>query len=286
MAWHTFEETLTNEALHWFLNLPTNSIDSFQELGDKFLQWFILFDSNYRTTPDLFRLKQRPNESLRDFVRRWQKQATQYSSLNPALAASAFKQALQPGYFLLQINTNPPATYGDLLDAATAFVQAEYYIFGRDTGASTNPINVPHLNNPNGSTDSMNTDANMDKPAQHNERAPMGRPSYSDKRDKQYGTSLEKAKHTSSSSRYRNAPYNSNRYKEAPNYDTPRYEIYTTLTTSYEDIWNSHKDIIPRPPKRRPEQEKPRDNGKYCTYHEETSHPTNIYWALKNAKLL
>ncbi|XP_062012575.1 uncharacterized protein LOC133729116 [Rosa rugosa] len=121
MACHAFEETLTDEALRWFLNLPTNSIDSFQELGDKFLRRFILCGGGYRTTPDLFRLKQRPNERLRDFVRRWQNQATQCRSFDPVLAASAFKQAIQPGYFLLQINTNPPATYDDLLDAATAF---------------------------------------------------------------------------------------------------------------------------------------------------------------------
>ncbi|XP_062005566.1 uncharacterized protein LOC133722710 [Rosa rugosa] len=73
MACHAFEETLTEKALRWFLNLPANSINSLQELGGKFLLQFILCGSGYRTTPDLFRLKQRPNERLQDFVRRWQK---------------------------------------------------------------------------------------------------------------------------------------------------------------------------------------------------------------------
>ncbi|XP_024200335.1 uncharacterized protein LOC112203634 [Rosa chinensis] len=148
MACHEFEETLMDEALHWFLNLPTNSIDSFQELGDNFLQRFILCGGGYRTTPDLFRLNQRPNERLRDFVRRWQKQATQCRSLNPALAASTFKQELQLGYFLLQISTNPPATNDDLLDVATAFAQAEYDTFGRDTNANAHLVTIPQVNNP------------------------------------------------------------------------------------------------------------------------------------------
>ncbi|XP_024200560.1 uncharacterized protein LOC112203888 [Rosa chinensis] len=246
MACHAFEETLTDEALRWFLNLPTNSIDSFQELRDKFLRWFILCGSSYCTTPHLFPLKQRPNEGLRDLVRRWQKQATQCRSLDPALAA-------------------------------------KYDTFGHDTGANTNLVNVPQLNNPNESTDNRCRDANRDKPSQQDERAPRERPVYSDKRDKQYSKSLEKAKHNLSSSRYRNAPYSSNRYKKTPKYDAPRYEIYTTLTTSYEDMWNNHKDIIPCPPKCRPGQEKPQDNSKYYIYHEEAGHPTNICWELKNA---
>ncbi|XP_024164122.1 uncharacterized protein LOC112171122 [Rosa chinensis] len=41
--------------------------------------------------------------------------------------------------------------------------------------------------------------------------------------------------------------------------------------------------MIPRLERRKPGQAKPRDNGKYCTYHEESGHPTNICWALKNA---
>ncbi|XP_061993596.1 uncharacterized protein LOC133711501 [Rosa rugosa] len=282
MACHMFEETLTDEALRWFLNLPPNSIDSFQELGDKFLCRFILCGSGYCTTPDLFRLKQWLNERLRDFVRRWKKQATQCCSLDPALAASTFKQALQPGYFLLQINTNPPATYGDLLDAATAFAQAEYDTFGRDTNTNTHPVNAPQLTNPIGTTDSRNKDTTRDKPVQY-DRTPRERQGYNDKRDKQYRKSLEKPKYNSSSSRYRNAPYGGTRHKENQRFEAPRYEIYTTLIASYEEIWNNHKDIIPRPPRSKPGQAKPRDNGKYCTYHEEADHTTNICWELKNA---
>ncbi|XP_024200072.1 uncharacterized protein LOC112203317 [Rosa chinensis] len=199
MACYSFEETLTEEALRWFLNFPSNSIDSFQELGDKFLRLFIFCGSGYCTTPDLFRLKQRPNEQLRDFVRRW------------------------------------------------------------------------------------NKETNRDKPVQHSNRNPRERPSYNNKRDKQYGKSPEKPKYNSSGSRYRDAPYGGTRYRKNPKYNAPRYEIYTTLTASYEEIWNNHKDIIPRPPRCKLGQDKTQDNGKYCTYHEEAGHPTNICWALKNA---
>ncbi|XP_024178046.1 uncharacterized protein LOC112183961 [Rosa chinensis] len=222
MASHAFEETLTDEALPWFLNLLTNSIDSFQELGDKFLRRFILCGGGYRTTPDLFRLKQRLNERLQDF--------------------------------------------------------AEYDTFGPDTNANAHPVTIPQASNP----DTRNKDTNRDKPAQSGHRAPQERQGYSDRRDKQYGKSPEKPKYNSSD-RHRDAPYGGTKHKNDQRSVSPRYEIYTTLTASYEDISNNHKDIIPRPPRRKPSQAKPRDNGKCSTYHEESGHPTNIFWALKNA---
>ncbi|KAL6179317.1 hypothetical protein ACLB2K_050833 [Fragaria x ananassa] len=49
MACQAFQETIFDEALSWFLNLPPNSIDNFDQLSERFLSRFILHASIYRS---------------------------------------------------------------------------------------------------------------------------------------------------------------------------------------------------------------------------------------------
>ncbi|KAL6228502.1 hypothetical protein ACLB2K_002451 [Fragaria x ananassa] len=80
------------------------------------------------------------------------------------------------------------------------------------------------------------------------------------------------------------APIVNNR-PEAKN-TTPRFEVFSVINTTYTDILERHKDIIPlAPPARFP---KPRNGKKIrtrCKYHKEDGHLTNDCRSLPNACL-
>ncbi|XP_024177742.1 uncharacterized protein LOC112183602 [Rosa chinensis] len=64
----------------------------------------------------------------------------------------------------------------------------------------------------------------------------------------------------------------------------PQYEVFTILNASYETIWNENKDEIPGPPPRKFPNSKltQQDIGRFCTYHKDAGHNTNLCVALKN----
>ncbi|XP_024155793.1 uncharacterized protein LOC112163758 [Rosa chinensis] len=66
--------------------------------------------------------------------------------------------------------------------------------------------------------------------------------------------------------------------------NTQKFEVFTVLTASYEEIYDQCKDQIPPPPPRKyPRVGKPRNTGKWCKHHEDSGHNTNDCNALKTA---
>ena len=118
IACHAFQETLSDEALSWFLNLPPNSIDNFNQLSERFLSRFILHTSIYRSVDAMFHIKQKKDEGLHALLSRWQSATARCHNLEPRVAEQAFRQALLPGNFLMEINRNPPGSYDALIDLA------------------------------------------------------------------------------------------------------------------------------------------------------------------------
>ncbi|KAL6190890.1 hypothetical protein ACLB2K_037284 [Fragaria x ananassa] len=87
MACHAFQETLSDKALSWFLNLPPNSINNFDQLSERFLNRFILHASIYRSVDALFHIKQQEGEGLHELLSRWRIDATTWKmSIKSALA--------------------------------------------------------------------------------------------------------------------------------------------------------------------------------------------------------
>ncbi|XP_070042759.1 uncharacterized protein [Nicotiana tomentosiformis] len=89
-----FEETLSNGAMIWYHNLPPNSIDSFAMLTDSFIKAHagaIKFETRKL---DLFKVKQKDNEMLREFVSRFQIEHMDLPPVADDWAIQAFTQGL------------------------------------------------------------------------------------------------------------------------------------------------------------------------------------------------
>ena len=70
-----FPQTLTGMAQHWYCRLPPNSISSFKDLSKAFVGRFIGSKMHAKSSASLMNIVQGRNESLRDYMNRFTKEA-------------------------------------------------------------------------------------------------------------------------------------------------------------------------------------------------------------------
>jgi hypothetical protein len=71
VACRAFPLTLSGNARDWFRKLPSNSVDQFKELSKTFLTKFLAFRTRKKPSGYLLRLHQKSNESLKEFMARF-----------------------------------------------------------------------------------------------------------------------------------------------------------------------------------------------------------------------
>ncbi|XP_074556805.1 uncharacterized protein LOC141812691 [Curcuma longa] len=120
-----FSTTLSGSALRWFSRLPPASIDSFEAFKDLFLQHFSTSRTYCKTTTDLFATKQGPKESLKDFVRRFNRVAQDVPDATSPVLVSAFSQGILEGDFFRSLIKKPPVNYDALQSRAVKYIHVE-----------------------------------------------------------------------------------------------------------------------------------------------------------------
>ncbi|XP_070047070.1 uncharacterized protein [Nicotiana tomentosiformis] len=91
-----FGETLSKGAMIWYHNLPPISIGSFAMLADAFIKAHAGAIKVETRKSDLFKVKQRDNEMLREFVSRFQMEQMDLPPVADDWAVQAFTQGLNP----------------------------------------------------------------------------------------------------------------------------------------------------------------------------------------------
>ncbi|XP_043699977.1 uncharacterized protein LOC122650646 [Telopea speciosissima] len=76
-----FPSTLKEAARQWFTRLRPRSLTNFVELGRAFLAHFVSSRIHKKTTANLLAIKQCPDESTRDFLTRFNKEALEVRNL-------------------------------------------------------------------------------------------------------------------------------------------------------------------------------------------------------------
>ncbi|KAL0284534.1 UNVERIFIED_CONTAM: hypothetical protein Sradi_7194600 [Sesamum radiatum] len=110
-----FRMTLAGKTMTWFNQLPSGTIDSFEQLSQRFLHHFAINKRYPKTVSYLFTVIQREHESLRDYVQRFSEAVLEVPHVNPELLASIMPQNLRMGRFCESIAGKPPATLDELL---------------------------------------------------------------------------------------------------------------------------------------------------------------------------
>ncbi|KAK0591839.1 hypothetical protein LWI29_009079 [Acer saccharum] len=121
-----FGSSLSGPALQWYTNLPNNSIDSFAQLTDTFVEQFASSRKLEKLSDDLYTITQRTGKNLRAYVGRFNREKVQIPHCNQATAIYAFRKGLRFDSDLYKELTKYPCrTMEDVLAKAWAQIKWE-----------------------------------------------------------------------------------------------------------------------------------------------------------------
>jgi len=108
-----FPATLKGVAQSWFNDLAPRSITCFQDLTDKFVNQFLASHKERRTSIHLSKIKQGPQESLAEFVKRFHQEAMLIPNLEDGVAYTSFLNGLKSGRFKFSLAEQKETTLAE-----------------------------------------------------------------------------------------------------------------------------------------------------------------------------
>ncbi|XP_031267370.1 uncharacterized protein LOC116125798 [Pistacia vera] len=122
----SFGSSLSSPALQWYTNLPNDSIDSFAQLTDNFVEQFASSKKLEKLSVNLYRVHQRREELLREYVSRFNKEEISIISCNLETTVDAFKNGLLlDGELYKELTKLGCTTMKDVLARATIQIRWE-----------------------------------------------------------------------------------------------------------------------------------------------------------------
>ena len=90
----SFGSSLQGPALQWYTNQANNSISSFAQLMDTFVEQFPNSKKLEKLSGDLYRIQQRRTESLRDYIGRFNREKFSIPLCNQETIVNTFRKGL------------------------------------------------------------------------------------------------------------------------------------------------------------------------------------------------
>ncbi|XP_062151608.1 uncharacterized protein LOC133860006 [Alnus glutinosa] len=128
VACRAFPLTLSGKARDWLRNLPPRSIDNLDTLGRKFLAQFVSGRARRKPRGYLLSVRQVPNESLKDYLWRFNQEKLEIESEPDDFIYGAIFQGLkEDGLLMADLVLKPPK------DLHTFMIKADRYINQEET---------------------------------------------------------------------------------------------------------------------------------------------------------
>ncbi|XP_056697828.1 uncharacterized protein [Spinacia oleracea] len=239
-----FGSTLIGPALKWLTSLPNGCITSFAHLDNMFNQQFASSRCLEKQTSDLYRVVQRPDEPLKDYIARFIREKVTVPECDVPTAIEAFRQGLYGETDLWRdLIKYPCKTFEDAQAKAMAQVRLEETLYSRK-----------------GTNDYTKTDRRLPYPKRSNDHpAPYSRP--------QHVTMVEE----DDESDWKNSP------------DLPpkinKYSFCVDTVGLMNHLSEMGKAVQWPPKSSKPESKK--DPSKWCDFHADIGHTTNECVALR-----
>ncbi|KAM1091742.1 hypothetical protein FF1_019192 [Malus domestica] len=122
---HTDEErcllfpfTFSGRGLNWYCRLPPETVDSFEELRKLFVSQHIFQTDHLHSADDLYTIRQKPDESLREYAGRFSHEYSRCAKADEKTALKAFTAGLHDCFFKYMINANTWKTYSEVMAQA------------------------------------------------------------------------------------------------------------------------------------------------------------------------
>jgi hypothetical protein len=123
LACRAFPFTLSGSAWDWFQKLPPGSITIFEDLGRKFITQFLVGCKRKKPSGKLMAMRQKGDESLKDYVIRFNQANLMVDNLTEELVYAALYQGLRvEGPLMSEIVLNHPENLADLTDVIEKYV--------------------------------------------------------------------------------------------------------------------------------------------------------------------
>ena len=134
-----FSITLKGPSLAWFNRLPPSSISSFRELFVAFVSHFIGARTYRKLSYHLLSIKQRPQESLRSYVQRFNAESLKVDVPDKKFTITAFIAGVgvQSKDLMFSISKNPQESMVEVLAKAEKYINGEEALISKRGSSST-----------------------------------------------------------------------------------------------------------------------------------------------------
>ncbi|KAL0454583.1 UNVERIFIED_CONTAM: hypothetical protein Slati_0797500 [Sesamum latifolium] len=120
-----FVTTLTGKAQEWFTSLPSGGIEIFEQLIQKFTFHFASKRKQKRSATYLFNIRQREDESLKNFIGRFNNETLEVQGLRIDMMLSILIHGLKKGPFASALARDPPEDVEQLMRIAQKYIDEE-----------------------------------------------------------------------------------------------------------------------------------------------------------------
>ncbi|KAL0395330.1 UNVERIFIED_CONTAM: hypothetical protein Slati_4499200 [Sesamum latifolium] len=120
-----FVTMFARAAQQWFNQLPVGAIGNFQEFRSLFLHQFASSRKLRKTELSLFVVRQKDDESLKEYLQRFNAAALEVPAATQEVKASAFSQGLLDGDFFKSLAKKPVVKFDVLLARAAKYINME-----------------------------------------------------------------------------------------------------------------------------------------------------------------
>ncbi|PWA43035.1 reverse transcriptase domain-containing protein [Artemisia annua] len=122
---HMFKHTLRGAARIWFEHLPRESISSFQELRDAFLESFLGIKRHNDRDKKIHCAKKGRNESIEDFTRRFLTESRRAKKMPEAAKVIKFMKKMSDPELIKQLYWEAPESIDEVVKITKAYCGAE-----------------------------------------------------------------------------------------------------------------------------------------------------------------
>ncbi|XP_056698470.1 uncharacterized protein [Spinacia oleracea] len=120
-----FPSTLEGMAQSWFGKIPKGTITSFRQLAILFRTQYVANIARERMTGELMSVIQGPQESLREYISRFNMEASNILKLQQEVAVLAMMTGLRDGEFKSYLGRKSFTTLAEVLGKANEFIKSE-----------------------------------------------------------------------------------------------------------------------------------------------------------------
>ncbi|XP_021866285.2 uncharacterized protein [Spinacia oleracea] len=122
-----FPATLSGLAQTWFKNLKAGSIRNFRQLSKQFYEHFVSNKRREKTSAELWSVKQRGDESLRDYLGRFNREVVLIPDMKSDVAILALTHGLRKSRYRDYLAKKNVSNLGAALEKADEYIRIEEF---------------------------------------------------------------------------------------------------------------------------------------------------------------